>query len=101
VAEETRLFANRLSLLEASLPRLSLSQSLMMQALERQAVPWESLSSGAEALPAAIDATPAAPRAFVASAPRSAGGTGSARQEAEDIAEIWRNPRVVSLHQSS
>ena len=36
-AAQTELFADRLALLEASLPRLSVTQSLMMQALERQA----------------------------------------------------------------
>ena len=36
-AAQTELFADRLALLEASLPRLSVAQSLMMQALERQA----------------------------------------------------------------
>jgi DNA repair exonuclease SbcCD ATPase subunit len=70
VAEETRLFADRLSLLEASLPRLTLAQSLMMQALERQA------------------STPGpAPRAALAAADGA-------------LAEIWRNPRVISLHQA-
>ena len=39
VAEETRLFSDRIALLEASLPRLSHAQALMMQALERQAAP--------------------------------------------------------------
>jgi hypothetical protein len=100
VAEETRLFANRLSLLEASLPRLSLSQSLMMQALERQTVSWESLPLGPEALPAPPDVAPAS-LAFAAAATRPGIGPGAARQEADDIAEIWRNPRVVSLHQNS
>ena len=36
-AAQTELFADRIALLEASLPRLSVTQSLMMQALERQA----------------------------------------------------------------
>ena len=36
-AVETELFADRLALLEASLPRLSAAQAEMMQALERQA----------------------------------------------------------------
>ena len=39
VAEETRLFSDRIALLEASLPRLSHAQALMMQTLERQAAP--------------------------------------------------------------
>ena len=36
-AEQTGLFADRLALLEASLPRLSAAQARLMQALERQA----------------------------------------------------------------
>ena len=49
VAEETRLFSDRIALLEASLPRLSHAQALMMQALERQAAP----APGAAAWPLA------------------------------------------------
>jgi chromosome segregation ATPase len=70
-AVQTELFADRLALLEASLPRLSVAQSLMMQALERQA-------AGAPAGPTA--ATP---------------GPGS-----EDPLAAFRDlPRIVSLHQ--
>jgi hypothetical protein len=68
VAEETRLFANRLALLEASLPRLSMAQALMMQARERQSAPQT------------------APRPLAEEAPLRGGA-------AEDAA--WRLPRVI------
>ena len=49
-AAQTELFADRLALLEASLPRLSAARSLMMQALEPPAIPEE--ASPEEAAPA-------------------------------------------------
>jgi exonuclease VII large subunit len=63
VAEETRLFASRLTLLEASLPRLSLAQSLMMQALERQAAPWPAGDAAPAAATEPAPPPPPAPRA--------------------------------------
>ena len=67
-AERTELFADRIALLEASLPRLSAAQAKLMQALERQGGP--------------AAAAPAAP----ASLPEAA------------MEEIWTLPRLVSLH---
>ena len=78
VAEETRLFSDRIALLEASLPRLSHAQALMMQTLERQAAP----GPGAAAGPAA-EAIPAAP----------APGTDETAGDG-----LWGLPRVVSVH---
>jgi DNA repair exonuclease SbcCD ATPase subunit len=120
VAEETRLFADRLTLLEASLPRLTLAQSLMMQALERQAAPWPAevgagLAAGVAGpvpatapvqtpKPATDDARgpildqppPAAASVSVSAAVPAPVTTGPA-----ETAEIWRsNPRVVSLQRS-
>jgi chromosome segregation ATPase len=68
-AEHTQLFADRLALLEASLPRLTAAQAQLMQAPGRAAPP-------AAAQPAPAD-----------------------RPEAADPLEtIWTLPRVVSLH---
>ena len=55
-AAQTELFADRIALLEASLPRLSVTQSLMMQALERQA----GAAPAAEAGPAVSELGPEA-----------------------------------------
>jgi chromosome segregation ATPase len=74
-AAQTELFADRLALLEASLPRLSVSQSLMMQALERQAAAPE---------PPAPAAAPEAPEPPAAPDP---------------LAAFRDLPRIVSLHQ--
>jgi exonuclease VII large subunit len=111
VAEETRLFANRISLLEASLPRLSLAQSLMMQALERQAAPWPAgeggPATGPEAAPAqapvASSVPPRVPRAGIEPDPAAvvpAPGRAVSPAAAEEEEELWQLPRVVSLHQS-
>ena len=48
-AAETEVFADRLALLEASLPRLSAAQAEMMQALERQAVAPPAVPAAEEA----------------------------------------------------
>lgn len=80
VAEETRRFADRIALLEASLPRLSHAQALMIQALERQAAPGVAPRLTA---PGATDP---------AEAGRPVVGSG-----AEDAA-LWRLPRVISMH---
>ena len=72
-AAQTELFADRIALLEASLPRLSVTQSLMMQALERQA----------GVAPAA-----AGPAAEV--------GTAAPADPLEAFRDL---PRIVSLHQ--
>ena len=78
-AAQTELFADRLALLEASLPRLSVTQSLMMQALERQAAAPE----------------PPAPVAAEAPEPRE-----PAPPAAPDPLAAFRDlPRIVSLHQ--
>ena len=82
-AERTELFADRIALLEASLPRLSAAQATLMQALERQGGPATATPApeGRAAAPAA-DPAPAAP----ASLPETA------------MEEIWTLPRLVSLH---
>ena len=54
-AAQTELFADRLAVLEASLPRLNAAQSQMMRALERQAGAAAATSQG---LPAAPEARP-------------------------------------------
>ena len=74
-AAQTELFADRLALLEASLPRLSVTQSLMMQALERQAAAPE---PSAPVAPEAAEADPAPP---------------------DPLAAFRDLPRIVSLHQ--
>ena len=71
-AAQTELFADRIALLEASLPRLSVTQSLMMQALERQA-----------------GAAPAA----------GAGGGGSGRRPSRPAGGVPRPAADRSLHQ--
>ena len=60
-AAQTELFADRLALLEASLPRLSVTQSLMMQALERQAAAPEPVGAGGGGGPGAGAARGARP----------------------------------------
>ena len=81
-AAQTELFADRLALLEASLPRLSVTQSLMMQALERQAAAPE-------------PPEPVAPVAAEAPEPRE-----PAPPAAPDPLAAFRDlPRIVSLHQ--
>lgn len=112
VAEQTEAFADRLSLLEASLPRLSLAQTLMMQALERQAAPWPGGSSAQDDPPAPLSSTgtpalqtPSGPPSAdpaVGSGPEPALEHGEkvvAEADAEDPEAIWRMPRIVSLHQ--
>ena len=103
MAEETRLFSDRIGLLEASLPRLSHAQALMMQALERQAAPPAAAWPLAEAAP-----TAPAPRAGTqpetpAAAPASPAGTPADSLTETPLAPgeeeaLWRLPRVVSVH---
>ena len=81
-AAETELFADRLAVLEASLPRLNAAQSQMMRALERQAAQERpERPAGAPAMVAPIAAAPADPAA------------------ADPLAALRDLPRVVSLHQ--
>jgi len=80
-AERTELFADRIALLEASLPRLSAAQAKLMQALERQGGP-AAAAPAPEGRAAAPTTAPAAP----ASLPEAA------------MEEIWTLPRLVSLH---
>lgn len=75
-AAQTELFADRLALLEASLPRLSSAQALMLQALERQGV----------RPPIAADPVPATAE------PAAAPAADPVRADLPDL------PRVVSLH---
>jgi hypothetical protein len=81
-AEQTELFADRLALLEASLPRLSAAQATLMQALERQGGPAGETPAAdpAPGVPA-VESAPAAP-----ATPEAA------------LEEIWTLPRLVSLH---
>ncbi len=79
-AAQTELFADRLALIEASLPRLSAAQSLMLQALERQGV------SAASRTPAAVIAPPPED-------PPAAPADGTA-----GVLDLTDLPRVVSLH---
>ncbi len=80
-AAQTELFADRLSLLETSLPRLSAAQALMLKALDRQGL----------SVPARTVAEPTAvPAAMPEAAPQAAVG---ATVPAEELS------RVISLHQ--
>ena len=79
---QTELFADRLAMLEASLPRLSTAQAEMMQALERRAAPV-SPETALEILPES------GPEAAVA----------EAKAGPADPLEAFRDlPAVVSLH---
>ena len=82
-AAQTELFADRLAVLEASLPRLNAAQSQMMRVLERQA-------GGSAALPAALTGP-------LAAAPTGA-ETAPAPEPADPFAAFRDLPRVVSLH---
>jgi DNA anti-recombination protein RmuC len=82
-AAQTELFADRLAVLEASLPRLNAAQSQMMRVLERQA-------GGSAALPAALTGP-------LAAAP-TRGETAPAPEPADPFAAFRDLPRVVSLH---
>lgn len=74
-AAQTELFADRLALLETSLPRLSAAQALMLKALERQGVP----------VPAPVPAPAPAPVPAPAAADPA-------------VPDLTGLPRVVSLH---
>ena len=82
-AEQTELFANRLALLEASLPRISAAQTRLNQVLERQA--------------AALAESVSAPLAELR-APAGSGPTPSDFTDDPDLAALQELPRVVSLH---
>ena len=84
-AAQTELFADRLAVLEASLPRLNAAQSQMMRALERQA-------GGSAALPAGV------PRARLPAALHGRRARARARAAADPFAAFRDLPRVVSLH---
>ncbi len=60
-AERTALFADRIAMLETSLPKLTMAQSLMMEALERRSADGREPVAEAPAAPAqAAEAPPAA-----------------------------------------
>ena len=82
-AEQTELFANRLALLEASLPRISAAQTRLNQVLERQA--------------AALAESVSAPLAELR-APAGSGPAPSDFTDDPDLAALQELPRVVSLH---
>jgi prefoldin subunit 5 len=105
ISAQTGLFADRLALLEASLPRLSAAQALLMQALEARAAPAPDAAAPPTSPPPAVvergaapaagwgDEPLAAPAAAAAGAPPApAAGTGA------DLDEIWSLPRLISLH---
>ena len=124
VAAQTGLFADRLALLEASLPRLSAAQATLMQALEARtlamaapaiaaaiapgmtlglqgfpAAPLPGQPGGAIAPPApAAGAQPADRESGAATGPSPAAGPvpgpGTPGQD-----DIWTMPRLISLHQ--
>jgi hypothetical protein len=93
-AAQTELFADRLALLEASLPRLSAAQALMLQALERQGVRREPATA---AVPGAASMTVQQPVASAHTVPDAE--TAVQAPGAEAIADALADlPRVVSLH---
>lgn len=77
-AQHTELFADRLALLETTLPRLSATQTILMQTLERK--------GGASEMAGRVAAALNSPRA------QEAG-------QGDDLGEIQSMPRVISLHQ--
>ncbi|WP_424934633.1 hypothetical protein, partial [Amaricoccus macauensis] len=77
-AQHTELFADRLALLETTLPRLSATQTILMQTLERK--------GGASEMAGRVAAALNPPRA------QEAG-------QGDDLGEIQSMPRVISLHQ--
>ncbi|WP_299134018.1 hypothetical protein, partial [uncultured Amaricoccus sp.] len=99
-AEQTELFANRLALLEASLPRISAAQTRLGQVLERQAAALaESVIAPPEA-PAPVAPPAVAPPATVAPAAEAAVPAEEAETAVDpDLAALRALPRVVSLHQ--
>jgi chromosome segregation ATPase len=92
-AAQTELFADRLALLEASLPRLSAAQALMLQALERQGVPLPRREPAAD-LPAAAAEQPG-PAPEVEVVVQRAPAHGAADAVAGTFPDL---PRVISLH---
>ena len=99
-AEQTELFANRLALLEASLPRISAAQTRLGQVLERQAAALaESVIAPPEA-PAPVAPPAVAPPATVAPVAEAAVPAEEAETAVDpDLAALRALPRVVSLHQ--
>ena len=109
-AEQTALFADRIALLEASLPRLTMAQSLMVEALERRAedgpeTPARSLAPHEDSV-RAEDAPSAAPikepvaNPTPTSAEPKPDQVRSAEETAGGIDDIWDIPRVISMHRS-
>ena len=80
-AEETQIFANRIGLLEAYLPRLSMAQSL--EATRR---PEDSASSD--------------PQPVQSNSPRPARFSPEAAEDETEEQALWRLPRVVSVHKT-
>ena len=97
-AERTALFADRIAMLETSLPRLTMAQSLMMEALERRS------ADGRE--PARRSPGRAARKRRRRRPPRRRRSRRRRRRRAdadadagEEVDDIWNIPRVVSMHQ--
>ncbi len=94
-AAQTELFADRLALLEASLPRLSAAQALMMQALERQGVRREPATAAVPAAGALTVEQPVAAALAVPADEAAPAQTPGAEPLADVLADL---PRVISLH---
>jgi hypothetical protein len=86
-AEHTEFFADRLALLETTLPRLSATQTILMQSLESRA------SGMAGQIAAALHADPAQPSA------RSDAPAEGRVAKPDDLGAVHAMPRVISLHQ--
>jgi chromosome segregation ATPase len=101
-AEQTEGIADRLALLEASLPKLSSAQTLLMQVLERQAMAGLPMAEPRPdavlpmpgLMPGPMPAPPPVPKPAAAAPPRS----GPPQAAASDMEEVWTLPRLVSLH---
>jgi hypothetical protein len=91
-AQHADLFADRLALLEATLPRLSATQTILMQTLERKG----GVSEIAGRIAAALN-PPARPGE---EGGRNAwSGAGSDLEVIDDFDAVQAMPRVISLHQ--
>jgi exonuclease VII large subunit len=110
-AEQTALFSDRIALLETSLPRLSMAQSLMIEALERRAAetpePAGETAREADTAGGASDGEdPATTFAGTAEQEETAPASEDAvledapkRSGEETLEDLWQIPGVVSLHQ--
>jgi DNA repair exonuclease SbcCD ATPase subunit len=93
-ADRTALFADRIAMLETSLPRLTMAQSLMMEALERRAAEGQEPAAAEAAPPEAAETAPETP----AAPPHPAETPEPAVDAGGEIDDIWNIPRVVSMH---